>query len=167
VLPPALRHGGLVLLRRLRSQEGRVATGYLSVYLEPWVDAAGDREHYVEAAVARWLRARHQATRGGDLYLGDHSGGFSNETEAQLRAAANRDYDRHLAQRATLEAQASERALQAERHQRRLLSEAQIREYYMTHGDLRPRDAEGAITGRSRVRPNLNDDLHGAAPRDD
>jgi hypothetical protein len=87
-----------------------------------------------------------------------------------MRAAAVRDYYRHLEQRATLEAQASERALQAERHQLRRDAESQIREYYLTHGDLRPRDEKGAITGRRRVRPNLNgnddDDLHGAAPRD-
>jgi hypothetical protein len=167
VLPSALRHGGVVLLRRLRREDGRLATGYLSVYLEPWVDAAGARAHYVETAVARWLRVRNQATQRGDLYLGDHSGGFSNETEAQMRTSANRDYDRQLAHRATLEAHASERALQAEHHQWRRDAEAQIRDYYLTHGDLRPRDEEGAITERRRVRPNLNGDLHGAAPRDD
>jgi hypothetical protein len=167
VLPSALRHGGVVLLRRLRSEDGRLATGYLSVYLEPWVDEAGAREHYVEAAVARWLRVRQQATQRGDLYFGDHSGGFSNQTEAEMRASANRDYDRQLAHRAMLEAHASERALQAQEHRVRRDAEAQIRDYYLTHGDLRPRDEEGAIiTERRRVRPHLNEDLHGAAPRD-
>ena len=149
-----------------------MATGYLSVYLEPWVDEAGAREHYVEAAVARWLRVRHQATQRGDLYFGDHSGGFSNQTEAEMRASANRDYDRQLEHRAMLEAHASERALQAQEHRVRRDAEAQIRDYFLTHGDLRPRDEEGAvITERRRVRPNLkgdlHGDLHGAAPRDD
>ena len=70
-----------------------------------------------------------------------------------------------------LEAHASERALQAEQHRLRRGAEAQIRDYFLTHGDLRPRDEEGAIiTERRRVRPNLkgdlDGDLHGAAPRD-
>jgi hypothetical protein len=47
-------------------------------------------------------------------------------------------------------------------------AEAHIRDYFLTHGDLQPRDEDGAvITERRRVRPNLNGDLHGAAPRDD
>jgi hypothetical protein len=138
VLPRALRHGGVVLLRQRTQDLYKSWKGYLSVYLDHWVDAAGDRARFVEATMERWRRARHEATRGESLYRGDEynaaAGGFSNETEAEMRAEAHRSYDRHRDQMAAHEAVAPERARVAEYHQWRRDGEAAVREHYLAHG---------------------------------
>jgi hypothetical protein len=99
VLPLALKHQGLVLLRRRASAKGN--KGYLYPYQAPWISRANDRAMHVEQALDRFRAEQAQDARQLDRFSGTAYGGAASSsrrmTEADVRRIAHEKYDRYLA----------------------------------------------------------------------
>jgi hypothetical protein len=99
VLPLALKHQGLVLLRRRASAKGN--KGYQYPYRAPWINRANDRAMHVEQALDRFRAEQVQDARQLDRFSGTAYGGAASSsrrmTEADVHRMAHEKYDRYLA----------------------------------------------------------------------
>jgi hypothetical protein len=118
-----------------------------------WMSPSDDRARNVEEALQRWRRTRDAEQQQAALYRCADGASAGPGTEDAMRDAANRNYNRFLAQLDAAEAAAPERAHAAAFAQWRAAEEAAIRDAYLRGND----DDDGGQeerTTRRRVRAN-------------
>jgi hypothetical protein len=110
VLPLALKHGGVVLLRQRANAQGN--KGFLYAYMAPWIDRKAHRELFVERRLENLRAEQAQDARLFDRFSGTAYSGASSTrgrlTETEARHLAHEQYDGMEAKFDAEEAQASE-----------------------------------------------------------
>jgi hypothetical protein len=111
VLPLALKHQGLVVLRQRANAKGR--KGFLYPYMAPWINRDDDRALFVEKELACFHAEQAQDSLLLDRFSGGPASSRGRLTAADVCHLAHEKYDRFLARIDAEEAAAPEREQRA------------------------------------------------------